>query len=669
MASLANAALCALVGAAFWSLVGYVLGRHVLPRALALGMAPVLGWAVHSAAALPIFSLIGFAPWSVFSVDGLSALTAAAVLVLLRPKADAARVPVIPAWAYAAAAVLALVPAAAIAPKFAAGAVYLSGPIFDHSKIAIIDAMTRQGLPPVNPVFGEFGTAGRLAYYYLWHFSAAELALALHTSGWEADIALTWFTALASLTLMMALAVWLGNTRWAAIVVVGLAAAASSRGGLAWIVGVRDLKPFLHGASGFAGWLFQSAWVPQHLMSASCVVAAMLLITRYAERPSLALLLTLVLTVAAGFESSSYVGGITFAMAALAAAPLLLAWTEPARRLRFAAAMATAALLVGLLIAPFAISQVAAVAARHDPAPVVIHPFSVLGPMFPYRLRRLLDLPAYWLVELPVELPAIYLPGALAFFMLLRSVLPRPQKTAIAALACLAGAGLAASWLLASTLGDNNDLALRAVLPAAMALIVATAVGLACARGRALIGATALAGLLLSLPDSVYLVHSDLAGRRVAEAKIFARTPELWRAVRRHASPTARVANDPLFLQDLTPWPVNISWALLADRSACFAGRELALALVPLPAARREAINAQFIRVFAGEGTAEDIGDMASKYGCDVVVLVPQDKAWTKDPFALSPDYRLAESRADRWRIYIRTTADGRGGNPAPGGK
>ena len=666
MASLANAVLCALLGAAFWSLVGYAIGRHVLPRALALGMAPVLGWAVHSAAVLPIFSLVGFAPWSVFSVGGLSALAATAALLLLRPKADAERVPVIPAWAYAAAAALALVPAAAIAPRFAAGAVYLADPIFDHSKIAVIDAMTRQGLPPVNPVFGEFDTAGRLAYYYLWHFSAAELALVLHTSGWEADIALTWFTALASLTLMMALAVWLGNTRWAAILVVGLAAAASMRRSLAWMVGAPDLKPFLCGASGFAGWLFQSAWAPQHLMAASCVLAAMLLIARYAQRPSLALWLTLVLTVTAGFESSSYVGGITFAMAALAGAPVLLAWTEPARRLGFAAAMAAAALLVGLLIAPFAISQVAAIAARHDPAPVVIQPFSVLGPMFPDRLRRLLDLPAYWLVELPVEFPAVYLPGALAFFMLLRSALPRPQKTAVAALVALAGAGLVASWLLASTLGDINDLAFRAVLPAAMALIVATAVALASTPGRALIGATALAGLLLGLPEGIFLVRSYVAGHRVAEGGIFARTPALWRAVRRHASPTSRVANDPLFLRQLTPWPVNISWALLADRSACFAGRELALALAPLPAARREAINAQFIRVFAGEGTAQDVGDMATKYGCDVVVLVPQDKAWTKDPFALSPDYRLAESRAERWRIYVRTTADAR--NAAPGG-
>ena len=51
--------------------------------------------------------------------------------------------------------------------------------------------------------------------------------------------------------------------------------------------------------------------------------------------------------------------------------------------------------------------------------------------------------------------------------------LPRgPERTAVAIFLALAGAGLAVSWLLVSTLGDNNDLSLRAVLPAAMILIV-----------------------------------------------------------------------------------------------------------------------------------------------------------------------------------------------------
>ena len=101
-------------------------------------------------------------------------------------------------------------PAAAILPKYIRrGRAGWPIAIFDHAKIAIIDAMTRLGLPPVNPVFGEVGAAGQLTYYYLWHFSAAELALVAAHKGWEADIGLTWFTAFASLTLMMGLAVWL----------------------------------------------------------------------------------------------------------------------------------------------------------------------------------------------------------------------------------------------------------------------------------------------------------------------------------------------------------------------------------------------------------------------------------------------------------------------------
>ena len=116
-------------------------------------------------------------------------------------------------WAFAAAGFVALLPAATILPKSSGDAVWLADATFDHAKIAIIDAMARLGLPPVNPVIGEAGAASGLAYYYLWHFSAAEIALVTSMSGWEADVGLTWFTAFASLSLMMGLAVWLEQTR------------------------------------------------------------------------------------------------------------------------------------------------------------------------------------------------------------------------------------------------------------------------------------------------------------------------------------------------------------------------------------------------------------------------------------------------------------------------
>jgi hypothetical protein len=478
--------------------------------------------------------------------------------------------------------------------------------------------------------------------------------LAFGASGWEADIGLTWFTAFASLSLMMGVAVWLSKRAAAAIWVVVLAAAASLWVTLDWIAGARDLTPWLWPPVGMAGWLFQATWVPQHLMAASCAVTAMLLVSCFAQRQSLALLLVLVLVVVAGFESSSFVGGATFAIAALIAAPILLVGTEPAQRRRFALGLAIAAALAICLAAPFVLDQLAAVRARGGGSPIVIEPYTVFGEALPYTLRRVLDIPAYWLILLPIELPANFIAGALALTVALRSAMPRPEKLAVAALACLAGTGLLVSWLLVSTLGENNDLGLRAIIPAEMVLIVAAAAGFFHARCRAAIVATALAGLLLSLPDTSATIRDAITGQPRPGGKIFAQTPELWDAVRRYAPPGARVANNPLYLRDVTPWPVNISWALLADRSSCFAGRELALALAPLPPPRREAINAQFIRVFAGEGTAPDVSDMATRYGCEVVVLVPQDKAWDNDPFATSPAYRLAENRDGRWRIYVR---------------
>jgi hypothetical protein len=188
-----------------------------------------------------------------------------------------------------------------------------------------------------------------------------------------------------------------------------------------------------------------------------------------------------------------------------------------------------------------------------------------------------------------------------------------------------------------------------------MVLIAAAAAGLMqLSSHRGLIAVLALGGLVLSLPDTAGLAWRNIEGTPAADGEVFAQTPDLWAAVRRYAAPGARVANNPLFLQDLTPWPANMSWALLANRSSCFAGRELALAFAALPAARREAINAQFVRVFGGRAASGDVSDMAKQYACDVAVIVPQDGAWANDPFAASPDYRLAETRDGRWRIYAR---------------
>jgi hypothetical protein len=658
MASPVNALVCALIATAFWSLLGYALGRRLVPRVLAIGAAPVVGWSVHSAATLPIYFLFGFSPLLVGGIGAICVLIACFSLSQPRLAGEIEPARIIPVWAFAAAAVVALLPAATVLPKSSGGAVWLADATFDHAKIAIVDAMARLGLPPVNPVFGEADASSGLAYYYLWHFSAAEIALVTSMSGWEADVGLTWFSAFASLSLMMGLAVWLSKRATAAIWVVALAAAGSLWVTLYGTFQAKTFAPILMPPTGMAGWLFQATWVPQHLMAASCVVAAMLLVTRYALQQDLALVVTIALLVAAGFESSAFVGGIAFAVAGLIAAPILLGEVDARRRLRFVGGLAIAALLVLCLIAPFVRDQLAAVHARGNAEPIVVSPYSVFGSQFQSWLRHVLDVPGYWLIILPVELPATFIAGMIAFAAALRSVTSRSERLATKVFACLAGAGLVVSWLFVSTLGENNDLGLRAILPADVVLIVVTAAGMAGLQGetlRAPIMAAALAGLALSATDFVQTMRDNIvAPYGPPDAKIFAASPDLWAAVRRHAGPAARVANNPYFLADLTPWPVNISWALLADRSSCFAGREMAIAFAPLPPDRRSETDAEFLRVFDGRPAPDDVHDLATKYGCDVVVLVPQDKAWDRDPFAAGPDYRLAETREGRWRIYVR---------------
>jgi hypothetical protein len=651
MASALNAAIGAAVALLVWTCVGLPIARRLIP-ACALAMAPVIGWAVHSAIALPIFFVLPFSTPAILGVAGLTLIASVGASRATAPSRAVASAAAVPPWAFALAALLAVAAAAAILPKFSGGAVYLSDPIFDHVKVALIDDMMKFGLPPGNPFFGD-PDHPRFAYYYLWHFAAAELALTVHISAWEADIAMTWFSAAASLAAAMGIAAWLGG-RAAALIAVVLSATASARIVLWWIFGADNVDAVFSRAAGFAGWLFQAAWVPQHILSAACVLAAIILMVELASRRSVLLVVTLALVAAAGFESSTFVGGIVFAVAAPAAALVLLARAGVKERPRFIAALAIAATIAACIVAPLLRDQIASIASREAGAPISVQFYPVLGGYFPEELRAVLDPLAFWLF-LAIELSAVYIVGVVALAQIsFADGLDDHRRSVVSALAALVVASLTVSWLLASTLAENNDLGWRAVLPAVLALTAFAAAGIA----RWILAGAWLrvmaAGLVvvLSVPGGIDLIQNDIAGRIVPAGAQFAESPELWAALRRHAASGERVANNPLFLEDMTPWPVNISWALLSNRRSCFAGRETASVYTSLPPARMRHINAQFIRVFAGEGSSADVEELARRYDCRVIIVSAIDGAWTRDLFATSPLYRLVEEKADRWRIY-----------------
>ncbi len=631
---------------ALWTAIGLAPARRIAPAALAPALAPVVGWAVHAALALPWCLLVG---WSVASVAGLAAALAAAGLAWAWRQAPAAAddPPAVPARTWILAFVVALAIANAVLPKAAGNGIVLSAPIFDHAKVAIIDEITRSGLPAGNPVFGDGPGAGRLAYYYLWHFSAAGLALVTGLSGWEADAALTGTTAFASLMLMAALAVGMARRRSAADWAILLALAGSLRPALAMIWPAATLDAVLRPATGLGAWVFQSAWAPQHLMSASVVVLALLLLARLSVRRDHAGTALLALLAASGFGASTWTGGVTFAAAAAVAGGVLAWRAAPARRWGFLGDCALTGIGALILALPLLQEQAAAAAARGIGSPIGIAPYPVLGPAMPPGL----DLLAYWLVLLPVEFPAILAAGGWALARRTRGGAP----PAIG-MAALAAAGLVLAWLGHSRIGDNNDLAWRAALPAVMVLTGAAAAGLSdwiAGRARIAVAASLLAAGL-GLVDGVLDLHG-YATAGGAVSRDFTADAAMWQAVRRHAGPDDRVAANPMLEADLTPWPVNISWALQADRRSCFAGREMALAFAPLSAARRADLDARFRRVFDGLGTPADIAAMAQGLGCRVAVVTARDGAWSRDPFADSLYYRPVEERPGAWRIYVAT--------------
>jgi hypothetical protein len=663
MAELENVVLGVAVMSALWTLLGLPIAVRLAAPPTSWLWAPALGFAAHTSIALPLLSWIGIGPGTVLAVTSVFTAFAIAACFLPRlsgvPASLSHRQSLWLAAGVAVAALLALAPAAAVLPKITGDGVTLSASIFDHSKVALIDEMIRAGVPPTNPFFNEVGAPDRVAYYYLWHFAAALVAVMTGLSGWEADAALTGFTAFASLLTIIGLVVRLGGRVPAAFVVVALAATASLRPLLERLA-PQATHAIIGSATGLGGWLFQIAWAPQHVASASCVVLACLVLIEVARREGWLATAVLGLLAAAGFECSVWVGGIVFAFGAVMIAPYLLWSLPPRRRMGFVLRTLAAAALAIAISLPFFRDQVAAAAARAGGSPIVITPVAVLGPFFDPVLRRLLDVPAYWLVFLPVEFAAFYPAGLIGLFVLLRDrAVGVEDRETVRVVGLMAAASLVAGWLLRSVVADNNDLGWRAVLPAILLLIVFSATAISRwplwqARLCAILSAV---GALLTLPDALPLLREDFFASPRPDERLLATTPAMWQAVRRHAAPGERIANNPRFLDDMTPWPANISWALMANRRSCYAGNELAIPFAPIPAAQRAVVEAQFARIFAGAPESDDIQQLAERFQCDVVVVTPQDGAWRRDPFASAGLYRLVETRPDAWRIYRRTTA------------
>lgn len=654
MASPLSVACCALLALAFFGAVGLPVSRRLFQdRRFALALSPTLGFALFSAAALPISCVIGFDGPRVAAL-AIAALGASFALHRRSPPAaDALPAEGVAPVAYGLAAALAVAVAAALLPWTTSDGVLLAGPVFDHSKVAIVDEIVRNGVPAQNPFYGEAGAPSGLAYYYLWHFTAAMLALMPGVSGWEADVGLTWFTTFSMLAMMMALAVRISSRTSAAYWTLALSLTASARWLFDGVFGQAGMKAWLS-AQPVANVIPQIVWAPQHGASAACVLLSALLIDRLSRSGDWLTALCLGLTTAAGFASSVWVGGFAFVPIACFVGLMALVTAREGRG-RFLRLLILAAAIAVVAASPILLEQIHAATVRTEGVPVSFRPYEVLGAGFPEWARRPLDLVAYWTIQLPYDLPAIYPAGAL---FLAAAALRRSDGEEDCRLARLCGLVALASFgvagLLASTL-LNNDLGWRANLPGLLVLTAYAAAGLSrwTFRARPMAAVAQAALLALGIGGGVAFARHWMTPFPSTSAAEFARSPDLWRAVRERSGPKDRIAANPMLFAGVTPWPINISWALLSDRRSCYAAWEFTRALAPISLEAANAMQRQFRDVFEGAAPAEETFRLLKAHDCRLVVITASDGAWASDPFARDDRYELAEERSDRWRLYV----------------
>jgi hypothetical protein len=654
MASIQNALICAGLATVLWTCIGLSISSRLVPPSLALPIAPTLGWAIHSVIAFPVFCATGMSRTTVILLVVLSMIGAVIALPRRSLSFGNNAQDRLSLWAIAGAAILALAFMAMVLPQTSADGVTLADVIFDHSKVAIIDDMARSGVPAGNPFFGERDGLDRLSYYYLWHFSAAELAILTGYGGWDADAGLTCFTAFSSLTLMMGLARWVSGRRAAANWVMLLALAASIRPIVSMLLGTKVTNAVTGWPTGFGGWLFQMSWAPQHMASAGCVVIAIFLLIQLAQRQSISATIVFSLVAAAAFQSSTWIGGVTFPLAAATIGAVLLAKIDPGDRLRFILGVTGAAALAIVIASPFIYDQFRASMVRSNGSPIGVIPYDVLGDEIHETVRLIFDLPVYWTVFLFVELAAIYPVGLIMMTWLSKDpLLPNERKASVRSLGLLLIISLAVGSVLASKLGGNNDLGWRGVLPGIMILIVFTAAGLSSYLRRIpmLYKVGVLGIIALSSFAGIRSICDQICFQSKLPSLQFVDAARMWSAVRKHSNKDERVANNPLFLSDMTNWPINISWALMANRRSCYAGSGF-WPFAPRTKLPLDEIDTQFERVFSGHPAANDLDQLAGQYHCSVVVVASHDGAWTQDPFGSSPLYQLVELEPNLWRIY-----------------
>ncbi|MCZ4093660.1 hypothetical protein [Sinorhizobium psoraleae] len=390
------------------SVIGYAIGFPVSKYfdsnvRMRLLLSPVIGLGIFGAAGVSIFH---FLPLTVFNLILVVLTFSAGALRLSKGTIDPLlHSPENPGFSWlAVASLLCLLPTFEIIPQHYGGSAGVGHPIWDHAKIAIVNEIAQNGLPPANPFHSEAGSPNTLVYYYVWHFIAACSSVITGAGGWEADIALTGMTALFS-----------------TFVVAWLAVARSRRAHAAWwvlpLLLVGSLKPIARFVSGkwldnwtahehgLQTWIIQAPWVPQHVFSGTLAligIMAYLRILYCNAGRNLALAVFMGAILASAYGSSMWAGGLSLLLILPIVGALSVSHVVRAKRLLQVVISLSVTVVITVLCAGVLVREQSFILQTRNVVEFWVFPIFQGNPWF-------FDALGFWLFLIPLEFGIIYL--------------------------------------------------------------------------------------------------------------------------------------------------------------------------------------------------------------------------------------------------------------------
>ncbi len=495
-------------------------------------------------------------------------------------------------WLIIAAMFWALIPTINIFPFIYENGLFVNCHIFDHMKIAIIDSIVREGLPPLNPYYAPAGERIPLLYYYAWHFFASLLKLLTGVSGWQAEVAFTWFTSFATIAFLAALVIRLTGKLFSGFLVLLLALAGPPADILPKVIGYRWVEwigyPKTHPLELL--WI-QLSWAPQHVFAALNSIVLFFLISHVLQNKHLRWQHAIVigLTVAAGFSASVWVGGI----ALLFASPFLIfaLWLSSADFSKMATPLLLALTICFIFSIP-ALTCYTSGPSGSGKVPLAIQYYTSTGLLERETvLEQIGHIIFYWLQFLPLSLGIVYILGVLAILTY------RPMKQENRIFVYLSYVGIFTYLIIIQFIKSdivNNDFAWRSALVPVMLLLIWATTALSEIPNNAinwhkfaiqlnkkqLFVPFAWTGITLGLLSSFFYWHwpkphpkynAPNSTKLALHQDLFRLVPA-WQALRKYTAPDDLVQSNPdtysrVLTNSFAPTPL----ALFGDRPTSFA--------------------------------------------------------------------------------------------------